>query len=62
MMEHTCEQMDNAKYGKYGGAIDEIYINDENEWEMGNGEYGSYPIVVCPFCGVKLEQRLDAIR
>jgi hypothetical protein len=54
---HACDQMKQAKFSGYGAAIDFIVFDKVLRcWEMGNSEYGAYPITNCPFCGLKLPE------
>lgn len=51
-MEHKCKKLKESKEGMYGGAVCGITFDKKlNCWTMDNGEYMSYPIIACPFCG-----------
>jgi hypothetical protein len=68
LAEHRCQQLEDKVPVYYGPAVTHIYYGVERDmyeemsgpdieaWWMGNGEYGSGPIVACPFCGERLEK------
>ena len=64
MKYHKCSLMEMAKKNfdddAFGLAVDSIWFSEKYQcWAMGNGEYTSYPIICCPFCGKKLLKIID---
>ena len=56
MIVHKCKQLEEAKSGLWGCAVSDITYDEEHKcWEMNNMEYSSFPIVCCPFCGLRLD-------
>jgi hypothetical protein len=66
MKQHKCVAMKLAREGLWGSAVTDIRTTIPQDfqdpahdgtvdvWCMENGEYATYPIYYCPFCGTVL--------
>ena len=53
--EHFCINALTIRSALYGPAAETIVYSELlKAWVMHNEEYASYPLVACPFCGLKL--------